>query len=490
MVFLSAYLKQSIKMNNRTYNWLAKTLSFCLLLAMLSGCKKFLSQAPENSLTREAFFKTEADANSAIIGVYDALQTANTQFFRWGELRGDLISNDLDNVYLQLLDNTNTISNWTDAYRLIGRANIVIEKVPGIPALDPRFTTEKSKAITGEALFLRALSYFYLVRSFKEVPLVLQAPSSDAVDFLIPKSTSDQIFDQIEQDLTTAEKDVPDEYGRTLDTKGRVTKAAVNSLLTDVYLWRKKYAEAAAVSKKVLDNTDYTLVPGDDWFTIFSQKNSSESIFEIQYDQQLSEVNSLRNLSNANLVNNVLYNYFKEENDLVRGLNNTYREAGSRQFWKYTGLTTNNVDRASDDPNFIVYRLPDVMLMRAEALTHLGAPQKDEAGILINSIRRRANIDTLDFLNASTPLDVFNQVLLKSRAMELAMEGKRWFDLVRIATNENDPDILISRVVASRLVANRAQVRSRIIDPRSWYLPILRDELAKNPNLVQNPYYQ
>lgn len=477
-------------MNNRTYNWFVKTISFCLLLATLSGCKKFLNQSPENSLTREAFFKTEADANSAIIGVYDALQLANSQFFRWGELRGDLISNDLDNVYLQLLDNTNTISNWTDAYRLIGRANIVIEKVPGIPALDSRFTVEKSKAIVGEALFLRALSYFYLVRAFKEVPLVLQAPSSDAVDFLIPKSPSNEIFDQIEQDLTAAEKDVPEEYGRTLDTKGRVTKAAVNSLLTDVYLWRKKYVEAAAAAKKVLDNTMYSLVPGDDWFTIFSQKNSSESIFEIQYDLQLSEVNGLRNLSNANLVNNVLYNYFKEENDLVRGLNNTYREAGSRQFWKYTGLTTNNVDRASDDPNFIVYRLPDVMLMRAEALIHLGGQEKDEAGVLINIIRSRARIDTLDFLNASTPLDVFNQVLLKSRAMELAMEGKRWFDLVRFATNENDPDILISRVVASRLVANRAQVRSRIIDPRAWYLPILRDELAKNPKLVQNPYYQ
>jgi hypothetical protein len=148
------------------------------------------------------------------------------------------------------------------------------------------------------------------------------------------------------------------------------------------------------------------------------------------------------------------------------------------------------VERGSDDPNFIVYRLPDVMLMRAEALIHLGDQERTEAAILINSVRRRARIDTLDFLSSNTTIDVFNSVILKERAMELSMEGKRWFDLVRIATNENQPDILISRVVSSRLVANRAQVRSRIIDPRSWYLPILRDELAKNPNLVQNPYYR
>ena len=141
-------------------------------------------------------------------------------------------------------------------------------------------TVEKSKAIVGEALFLRALSYFYLVRAFKEVPLVLQAPSSDAVDFLIPKSSADTVLNQIEADLAIAEKDVPVEYGRNIDTKGRATKGAVNALQTDVYLWRKKYAEAAAAAKKVIDNHSlYSLVPSDDWFMIFSQKNSSESIF-------------------------------------------------------------------------------------------------------------------------------------------------------------------------------------------------------------------
>lgn len=467
-----------------------KALSICFVVTSLVGCTKYLEQVPENSLTRDEFFKTEADANSALIGVYDALQAANSQFLRWSEFRGDLISNDVDAVYLQQLDNTSSISNWTDAYRLIGRANIVIEKVPEIPALDSRFTEQESNAIVGEALFLRSLSYFYLVRAFKEVPLVLEAPSSDAVDFLVPKSTSDVIFDQIEKDLAIAEAAVPAEYGRTFDNKGRVTKGAVHAMQTDVYLWRKKYSEAAAAAKKVIESGLYSLVPGDKWFTIFSEKNSSESIFEIQYDAQLSEVNSLRGLSNANLVNNVLYNYFKEESDIVRGENNTYREAGARQFWKYTGLTTNNVDRASNDPNYIVYRLPDVMLMRAEALIHLGDNERVEAGVLINKVRARAGIDTLDFLAANTPVDIFNQVILKERAMELAMEGKRWFDLVRFATNENQPEILIGRVVPSRLVANRAQVRSRIIDVRSWYLPILRDELAKNPNLTQNPYYR
>lgn len=472
--------------------WMVKGLFLCLLLGTLSGCKKFLDQVPENSLTRDEFFKTEADANSAIVGVYDALQTCVPQFLQWGEFRADLIVsvNALDPIYLQSFNNTTPISNWANPYRLIGRANIVIEKVPEIPGLDRRFTVEESKEIVGEALFLRALTYFYLVRVFKEVPLVLEAPSSDAVDFLKPKVSADSILNQIEADLVIAEKDLPGDRGRNTDTRGRATKAAVNALQADVYLWRAKYTEAAEAARKVIENTAlYNLVPSDNWFKIFSEKNSTESVFEVQFDYQLAEVNSLRGLSNSQLVNNTLHTLFLQELDLVRGLNRTYREAGSRQFWKYTGLTIDNVERAADDPNFIVYRLPDVMLMRAEALVHIGDAEKVEAAYLINQIRKRANIDSLDFLDSGTPLDIFISVILKERALELAMEGKRWFDLVRFATNENRPELLIDRVVPSRSVAERAQVRSRIIDPRSWYLPILRDELARNPNLVQNPYY-
>ena len=78
---------------------------------------------------------------------------------------------------------------------------------------------------------------------------------------------------------------------------------------------------------------------------------------------------------------------------------------------------------------------------------------------------------------------------MKERAMELGLEGKRWFDLVRVAKNDNRPEFLVDLVVMSRSVGERSTIRPRIIDPRSWYLPIHRDELAANPNLVQNPYY-
>jgi starch-binding outer membrane protein, SusD/RagB family len=480
-------------MNTINYKRLTGCLAAGLLLITLGGCKKYLNQTPENSLTGDAFFKTEADANAAIMGVYDALQACTEKFITWGEFRADLISptsnNDITYPYYQLFENTRPASVWAPPYNLIGRANIVIEKVPEIPALDQKFTIEESNSIVAEALFMRALAYFYLVRTFKEVPLVLQPPSNDAVNVLVPKSGADAVLDQIEADLAIAEKDIPVKYAKAAETKGRVTKGAVNALQADVFLWRAKYKEAADAAQKVSAGSVYGLVLADNWFTIFSQKNSSESILEIQYDYQLSETNSLRGISGNFIMNPVLFNYFEEEKDKVRGLGRTYRDV-NRAWWKYTGLNTDNIERPTNDPNFILYRLADVMLMRAEALAHLGPAEKNEAAVILNIVRWRASLDPYDFLDSNSPVEMFMDLIIKERAMELAMEGKRWFDLVRVATNENQPDFLISRVVAGRTVAERAQIRARIMDPRGWYLPIHRDELNKNPRLEQNPYYR
>ena len=464
-------------------------------IALATGCKKLLDQKPKDALTRDEFFKTQSDAESAIAGVYDALQACVTQFLYWGETRGDLVTvtanDDSTYPYFQLIENFRPISNWTPIYTMIGRANIVIESVPGIPANDASFTQQESDAIVAEARFQRALGYFYLVRTFKDVPLVLQAPSNDDVNYRIPKSSAAIILKQIEEDLAFADKYIPVSYVRDIETRGRATKGAVNSLQADVFLWQAKYAEAAAAAKKVLDNkVQYQLVPGDEWFSIFSKKNTSEGIMEIQFDYTINENNNLKGLAGTFNMNTALRTIFLAEVDDLRGLNRTYRESGGNQFWKYRGLTIDNIERPTNDPNFILYRLPDVMLMRAEALAHLGFNEKTEAIALINEVRNRVRLAPYDTIDGNIETLLLMDIIMKERAMELAMEGKRWFDLVRVSTNDNRPEFLVNSVVNSRTVGERSLIRARIIDPRSWYLPILKDELDKNPNLVQNPFYR
>jgi hypothetical protein len=482
-------------MNNFKNIRVTSTMLLFTIIVLATGCKKLLDQKPKDALTRAEFFKTEADAEAAIAGVYDGLQGCVTQFQNWGENRGDLVSvtanDDNTYAYFQLFENFRPISNWNTVYLMIARANIVIESVPAIPGIDDGFTQKESDAIVAEARFLRALGYFYLVRTFKDVPLVLDAPSNDDVDFRVPKSAAALILQKIEEDLTFADQYIPVSYPREIETRGRATKGAVNSLQADVYLWQAKYAEAAAAAKKVIDNsTLYQLVPGADWFTIFSKKNTTEGIFEIQFDYTLNENNSLKSVASLFNMNGVLKTLFTGELDELRGLNRTYRESGSSQYWKYRGLTTDNVERPTNDPNFIVYRLADVMLARAEALAHLGFDEKTQAIALINQVRDRVRLNPYDSIDGNIETTLLIDIIMKERAMELAGEGKRWFDLVRVATNDNRPEFLVNSVVNSRTVGERAIVRARIIDPRSWYLPILKDELDKNPNLVQNPFYR
>ena len=478
-------------LNNR---WIS-IVGLSVLLITACGCKKYLAQTPENSLTRDEFFKTKADADAAIIGCYDALQGCVTQFLNWGEFRADLAvttaNNDITYPYYQYMDKTRPVSNWAVAYNLIGRTNIVIEAVPTIPSLDSKFSKEQSNQIVAEALFLRSLAYFYLVRTFQDVPLVLQASSSDAVNYFPAKSPADSVLNRIEADLAIADATIQVQYDKNADTRGRVTRGAVNALQADVYLWRAKYPQAADAAQKVLGNKSlYNMVSGTNWFNIFSQKNTSESIFEVQFDYNINETNSLIGTVGNFAINSVLLGYFNTDQDAIRGLNNTYQSGGG--FWKYSGLTTtSNIARSTNDPNFIIYRLPDVMLMKAEALIHFGdSTQRKEAIDLIDSIRVRANILPYDYLDGNAPSSLLMDLLMKERAMELSMEGKRWFDLVRVATNDKNPDFLISRVLQSRSVGDRALMKSRIIDPRSWYMPIYQTELNRNPNLIQNPYYQ
>jgi len=483
-------------MNSRFSKKLITVLVTLLFVVLFCGCKKYLDLKPQNSITRDNFFKTKDDAVSSIIGCYDGLQGCASLFLNWGEFRADLVaagsSNDVTYPYYHYMDKLKPISDWSPVYNMIGRANSVIEFVPGIPANDDKFSVEDSKKIIAEAQFLRALGYFYLVRTFKEVPLVLQAPSNDNVNFFIPKSSADTILDQIEADLTAAEANIPVTFEKNADTRGRATKGAVHALQTDVYLWRSKYQLAADAAQKVLTETTlYSLVPGNNWFNIFSQKNTSESILEVQFDYSLSETNNLISNTGNFTMNNVLKAYYDGALDVTRGLNNTYINGST--WWKYSGLTTTTlIIRPTPDPDFILYRLPDVMLMKAEALAHLGSfAQKTEAIQLIDAVRTRAAISPYGIsLDGNAPYSLLIELIIQERAMELALEGKRWFDLVRVATNDKTPDFLIDRVVKSRSVSERSIIKSRIIDPRSWYMPISQYELNRNPQLVQNPYYK
>jgi len=133
-----------------------------------------------------------------------------------------------------------------------------------------------------------------------------------------------------------------------------------------------------------------------------------------------------------------------------------------------------------------VYRYADILLMKAEALSQIG--QFLEASELINQVRRRAGLPDLILSESAT---AYEDAILEERALELAFEGKRWFDLLRMG-RRNDyarKSKLIEIVVENVPSTQKRILATKLTNPLGWYLPIYKYELERNKNLVQNPYY-
>jgi len=383
---------------------------------------------------------------------------------------------------------------------------------------DQTFTENESKAFEAEALYLRSLCYFYLVRIFKDVPLVLEASENDAQNFYPPVTSEEEVFLQIIDDLNIAVVNLPTSYAKTEYSKGRATKSAAYALLADVYLYFEKYQACIDACDEVINSGLYGLIDGEDWFMNFFPGNSNESIFEIQFDKDLNQTNMLYRMMAP-----AIGGSYPDGNDEFRVSpffvidfeeNPSDRRAGNRTYyafsgggwyvfdktyilWKYVGTEATSVvsgggaagyrmGNKESDANWIVYRYPDVLLMKAEALVQMS--EFAQAANLINMVKTRALLEPISGITNKNTLE---DIILEERAREFCGEGKRWFDLIRMARRNNRERISrFIEILADNKSYEKAEIiRGKYLNPFSWYLPIHQDEIDQNNNLVQNPYY-
>ncbi|WP_169472409.1 RagB/SusD family nutrient uptake outer membrane protein [Pedobacter hiemivivus] len=456
-----------------------------LLVFAGMGCEKVTTQVPESLITSSNFFKTASDADIAINGCYDALQKNALNYIIWGDGRTDVFANTDRTLSDDLQVTSGNVGsgsgyvNWNSLYQGINRVNGVLKNVPGIT--DPGLTARKER-ILGEAYFLRGLFYFYLVRTFEKVPLLLESFEGLGGELFPKQKTREEVFTQIELDLKAAEARVPDlPFATAIENKGRATKGAIRSTLADLYLWQKRYVEAAEMARLVIASpANYSLVLGNRYATIFIDKNSSESIFEIQYNFTYQEGDE-NQLTDLFLPLGQVYTAgnwrFQPSPAVLSALPasdlrtaGTYRNSGptpapyrdpnQTYVLKYPGTLSNNILRK--DANRIVYRLSEIILFRAEALNEQGLTP--DAITLLNQVRVRANIGvTLATLQGDVRLEIE-----KERLRELVYEGKRYYDLIR---------------------TGRYATVTGNTNPNWLRWPIPAQELIDNPNLVPNPGY-
>ncbi|UCS95848.1 RagB/SusD family nutrient uptake outer membrane protein [Echinicola marina] len=492
---------------------LKKYISYTLLMLLVmtgTSCDSWLDLRPVNGVVKQDFWKTKEQVRSALIGAYASLNGnyrgdhIPEQMFLWGELRGYMVGlnsgasfNDTQVIFGNI-QSTNPIADWSSFYGTINLCNNLIENGPAALDTDETFQVADLNNYVAEARALRALMYFYLVRTFGDVPLVTAAIDSDEDELTHPKSPAADVLAQILEDLELAEMDIYEEHESIAASKGRMTKYAVYALQADVHLWMENYEEAVVAADKVLAGP-YALVAQENWFReLFVEGNSTESILEIQYEApqnnpfygMFSTVQGRRFLAYPSVIEEI-YGFsidFPEDID-ARSVDASLKSSG--EIWKYIGTGTSSRREATASyANWIIYRLADVMLMKAEALSQIG--RGEEALEIVAEIRERGGAipATEESPVASAANDIVRYVL-RERARELAFEGKRWFDLLRVSkmNNYENLDLMLQAAITNAPETNLNTILNQLRDTRSHYLPVYNLELNSNPNLVQNPYY-
>lgn len=513
--------------------WMIIALSAMLLC---SSCENWLELPLENEKEVDAYWTTESEAEAVLMSCYVSLINSDCiyRMILWGEGRsddfteGNSIPNELVKIMQQELSQTMTYTSWGCFYTVINYCNTFIHYAPQVLEKDDNFKLGKLRSMLAEAYTLRALSYFYLVRAFEEVPWVSTPSLDDQQNYEVAQSSERAVLDSIIFDLNHyALPYAPDNFSTPKESKARVTKNAVCALLADIYLWDNQYDQCIEMCNRIVADESLELESGDNFYTnVFYKGFSKESIFELGFDDAV-ESNKQVNTAVQNLygysgipmgvfgfppklyVGKSEYSPFgvkvgsareSEKNKDIRILDFIVESGGTYSIFKYAGSsrleTTNSSGEKvqsysyrSRTSNWILYRLPDILLMKAEAIVQ--AKQEEglsEALSLVNQTYLRSN-PTSDSLRISnyTSTGEMASLVLRERQRELMFEGKRWFDLMRLARRAGDPGPLVGYV--SRVVTGSAAI-GKMSSMKALYWPVNKAELEANPALVQNPFYK
>lgn len=510
-----------------------------LLMVFLSGmtaCTEWLDVKPESEIILDEFWKSETDVESVLASCYRGL-TEDAVVYRmmvWGELRSDNLTNgvefhkdrlDMKRILEGDITSANSYCSWGPFYKVINYCNTILHYAPYVLQRDNNFTQQDYQKVKSEVLAIRALCYFYLVRSFKEVPYITDASIDDTQNYAQPKNTEAFVLSKIIADLDSAKVYARTDYGRKDYNKGRITRTTINAILADVYLWNEQYDKCVESCNEVMADKSLKLLPAQTTFSnVFYFKNSSESIFELQFKDDIQENNPVKELygrsgdplGEVSFPSNLAYDPESEEKTVgphspfmypvsttvvesqedIRA-KDSYQSFGSVFFiFKYAGIEReesiltgySSYFRRSNTANWILYRLSDIMLMKAEALVQLkGESNIKSAFELLNTTYLRSNVEQDSLRMSNYTESEYEKLVLRERQRELLFEGKRWYDLVRLARRQKSTSDM-NDYIDHKAVGSSTSLGAPVLD--AMYMPISRGELEANPKLEQNPYYQ
>jgi len=454
------------------------------LAAGLVSCDDYFDLPPQSETTLEGFWEYESDVASAVGACYRGMTQDGflKRMIVWGEVRSDNVvgggnihSSDGDAQALSRILNLsltadNSYTYWGEVYSVINNCNNVIRYAPEVKKKDPNFTDLQFNTYMSEAVGIRALCYFTLLRTFRDIPLISEPSIDDSKPFEIEQAHPDSVLNFLIRDLKGVENKAMKTFNnKRIYDKGRITRKAIWALLADMYLWKNDYDNCIEYCNKILNDPEYRLdlelSPAATCnIEVFVLGNSKESIFELQFDYLNARNNAIYKfysyadapfqgtffLLQAYSFNPDGNNFFTSHD--IRSKDAVFLKCkangtdGDDQIMKYTyfrqGLASNrktdytstkNVNNGC--PNWIFYRLPDIYLMKAEALVEKG--NLTEAFDMAKLSFNRANPENELSETGLNSQEAMRTFVFEERQREFLFEGKRYFDLLRRIKREN-----------------------------------------------------
>lgn len=571
-------------------------LPLCLsVVVMLSSCSAFddfLEVLPTDKITGENFWEDKGDLNSMLATCYIQMASSGVvnKMFLWGEARSDNFlltgssSEDLRNIMNANLLPTNSQFSWADFYTGIAYCNFCLQNGPGIIQKDASFSESDWRPIEAQIKGIRALLYFYLVRAFRDVPLITYAnDTSEGANDPVPQTSSEDVLTFLINDLEEVKDNGMINFGTDDQNKMYFTRDGIYALLCDIYLWRAsknssadslaKYpGEAQADYQKVIEYADILIAnrladfKKDDnmnglyygssrsayrnedelplyvtdksnrvedipFNMIFGEAYSKESILEIAgasspYESYLGKSSDDKSLNvDGAFSASAPFQTISNKPDAtssafsitdLRYYEDIEKTTGSATTAVYKickhalrGVTTNGTSDITSSQtqinydwnlakSFMQYRISDIMLMKAEAIACLqeyvlktdDQAQLQEAFRMVNAVFSRSNpmiadADKLSFDTYSSAQSM-EELVMRERQRELFADGKRWFDLVRLAMRNGNTSRMLSLLVA-KYSTNASAIKVKLATMNSLFNPVYTDEIKVNPALVQNP---
>ncbi len=231
-----------------------------------SSCSDFLTIEPLNEIVQDKFWNSESDVENVVMGCYSAMQsqTVIDRMIIWGEARSDnmvggtnIANNEaLSNIFKENINAKNSYTTWGEFYDIINRCNLVLLYAPEVAAKDPNYSQSELDATRAEVSAIRDLMYFYLIRTFRDVPYTTEAFVDDTQQMDLAATPFDQVLDNLIADLESVRPYAVTKYPETkpLYQRGRITRDCIDAMLCDMYLWKQDYANAVRYADIVLES--------------------------------------------------------------------------------------------------------------------------------------------------------------------------------------------------------------------------------------------